>query len=790
MPVKLPNNPSISNVRAIITSRWGKSGYRPTTFRNLETYFIDTALDNDADSWEVTLADPHGKYLELLERDAEIRMQLFGVGQQGADFLMTGVADDATYDQDGTITLTGRDYSSLATDSTVPPKRYRKKTGWSIVEQQAKELGFQKRTLSHRGRIHNNLVTDGSESYWEFWYRLYRKDQMYLWCEPNGRLMASTLNYSEHPVYFFGTPHQHDPAQVKRNYLRIERIELHKSTQSRVHEVWVFGQKGEIGFLERVTDPSIKLWIKKPRKILYNDAVSSVKGARKAGFEEIFEGKVGAMELRITVQDPGVVIRQNRIARVNIPEIGLAGEYFIVGSRIQCSTDGFLQEIRLRQKQYAITRRLPDDPKLTTHHAPQRESVLTGLGAAIAATGNMPEEWGMYFVNAAKQWHGPWDFDLFLATLIGICDQESSFRNVREGGGPEWFPPPGSTPQEAHHHGEERARMSLDEWHQLFANAAGNPYNPFRSRGVNAEAGVGPMQLTSAGLKHYADDNFRPANRDEYVGGRWHTEHNIWGAARYLRECLKSVVRDSGRDQDIWMGVSAYNHGVGGATVGDAYSVSVKNKVLRTPGYLQAVTSAVQNAREAAKAARDDQTDPWTDEAAQPRELPTREQCIAFWNHYNNAFFSTALSKRQAIVNAAMWGKYNRSEMNYVSNMHSSSHLSQRLTDFAPPLNIPNYTDCSGFAGWCYKSARANDPSQTNWSNIWTGTLWSHGTAVTVANLEAGDLVFYGNPASTSGHVAVYVGFGKVVSFGSPGGPWIVDLKYRSDFAGCRRYAL
>lgn len=775
MPVEIiPNNPSISKVRAIITSQWSDNGYRPTTFRAIESYFVDTALDNDSDSFEIAIADPKGHYLELFKRDAEVRCQLFGVGKQGAEFIAAGIGEDIAYDDQGTITITGRDYSALATDSTVPPQQWRMKHGWAIVEQQAAELGFQRLKLAHSGKVHRTLYADGSESYWEFWYRLYRKDKQFLWCEPNGALIAGPLNYGDNPVYFFGKPRKSDPSSVKKNYIPIERLEIHKSTQRRLAEVWVFGQKGEIGFLERVTDPHTNLWVKRSRKVMFDSTITSSKAAIKIGREEIFEGKVGSVEYRITVADQGWMIHQNKIARLNIPEIGLEGDFFVVGSRIQCNESGFVQEVRLRERQYAISRRTPDDPKLAQTKQPQRGSVLTGLAQGIASTANMKEEWGMYFVKAANEFHGPWDYNLFLATLIGICDQESTFTNKREiyTGNPtvQWYPPPQNNPQEAHRHGEDAPRRNYDEWCDLFANAKGNPRNPF-----GREAGVGPMQLTSAGLKEGADDHFRQGYRNEYQGGRWHPEHNIWQAAKYLRDCLKSVVRDSGRDVDIWMGVSAYNHGPGGASVGDSYSTSVKNKVLHTPGYLASVTAAVKASREAAKAAQDNSTDAWTGDVVHPKGLPTREQALAFFKHFTNPNFVHYTSKalqRQAVVNAAMWGLYNRNVMTYD---HSQPD------DLKPPPNVPNHTDCSWFSHWCYRSAGIE-------IGTWTNPQWNSGTKISAAALQPGDLVFYADPNSKHSHVAVYVGFGKVVSMGSQGGPWLVEVKYRSDLAGFRSY--
>lgn len=137
------------------------------------------------------------------------------------------------------------------------------------------------------------------------------------------------------------------------------------------------------------------------------------------------------------------------------------------------------------------------------------------------------------------------------------------------------------------------------------------------------------------------------------------------------------------------------------------------------------------------------------------------------------------LPLRQKIVEAAIVGYNNRAVMHYTQD-------SRRGTDMAPPPNVPNYTDCSGFATWCYKSAGANDPNGLGYDPIgYTGTMIEHGKVVPLSSLSKADLVFYGHPVS---HVAVYVGSGRVISFGSEPGPLLLPTGYRPDVNHARRY--
>ena len=56
------------------------------------------------------------------------------------------------------------------------------------------------------------------------------------------------------------------------------------------------------------------------------------------------------------------------------------------------------------------------------------------------------------------------------------------------------------------------------------------------------------------------------------------------------------------------------------------------------------------------------------------------------------------------------------------------------------------------------------------------------------SNVQGGDLALYGDPTGRTGHVAVCVGGGKVISFGSEPGPFLLPIDYRSDLREIRRY--
>jgi cell wall-associated NlpC family hydrolase len=81
--------------------------------------------------------------------------------------------------------------------------------------------------------------------------------------------------------------------------------------------------------------------------------------------------------------------------------------------------------------------------------------------------------------------------------------------------------------------------------------------------------------------------------------------------------------------------------------------------------------------------------------------------------------------------------------------------------------NAPTHFDCSGFAGWVWywaTNGKVNLPGQTN--AVWLNTDGLSNSSVTLtkqvgtkAGLQPGDLVFFGNAASTE-HVGIYEGQG------------------------------
>jgi prophage tail gpP-like protein len=583
--------------RAVVTTKFEGKGYRPRVIDRVESYTVDSAMDTDADSWSMQLGFDDD-LLAVLKRDAEVRVNLYAISDSILS-LATGFTDEIAISDDGSLVLSGRDMTAVAVDSVAEPGKWKWVRPDQLVAKQARQLKIGDRLDLDKAPAQKNIYTDGSETYWEFWYRFYRRRAGWIWAEADGLIRAGKLNYDMAPVYKFGSSAGMKSSASRENWIPVESVTFTKTTQKRVGEVIMIGHRGTVPFIARSSDPTTRDWIKRPRKIIDNSNVKSQKEAIHELWEEIHESKIGSLEISLTVWNPGFIIRQNRMATVNIPKVGIRGTFFVVGAKTVGSTSGGVwQEIRLREKNYAISRRVPDDPKLSEDPS---QAIASGLGANL---GLPRQNWSDYFIQATQKFHGAWDFNLFCAVLLGICQHETGFRNVREGGNSEWYPRPDKSDylsDQAKHsvQGVVDASKSspatfqsdLAKWEDAFANSAGNPKNPYKR-----EAGVGPMQLTTASYKDDADEMGN--KKGELDGARWQPKFNIFSGAKAFAGKLSGLPIN---DNNIWDGVRRYN---GDGPRAYAYMLTIKKDV--EANWLPQIKLARQSSSQEAKTATQD----------------------------------------------------------------------------------------------------------------------------------------------------------------------------------------
>lgn len=747
--------------QAIITVATGRRGTKQFPLQRVESYTTTQSLDNDSDSFSIDIGDPDNLLSLCCDRDNEVRLQLFltdGLGKMHPIF--RGIADDVLKSTDFTLSIQGRDEPSSLADSDALPRFWGKGTTPSgIIIANAHALGISNVKCPKMAPFGRRQWTDGSEKEWALWYRFARARDMYMWTDNTGALLIDKLGYALKPSYKFGVPSR---GQSTNGWIPVEDAPLTSSKNTRIHRAIMYGTKGgtkhkkkalTTAMVAQGIDTSIAGWRKRPTTILTSAIAKTQAELKKAADLEVFESIVGAQELVLTVQDYGELIQQNEMALVNLPDYGIVNEpWFVVGVERQGGAAGFTQIVRLREKGFALSKRKPDAPALTNTKDSATDKPIGGIAAALTGI-----RWADSFVRGTQEYgvHAGWDFAVFLGALMAMCYVETNFSNERErnanavGNGQEWQPYDQWLNSGARLTSTKNAAELLVEYQQTFANSAHNSLNPFRNRGTSAEAGVGPMQLTSAGYKTWADQigwNNVP-NTDEYQGGRWNPDANIRAAARVLVEKLKASPPANPTDSaTIWIGVARYN----GST---AYANKVKQ------WYDSEFYAKAQSA------------------IAEAQSLPANSAVRSF-NIPGHGVVTLVSSAPDEAAKAITWAM-------------------QRYGDPYEWGGSGPYYDCSSFVTKALASSAAylrkmlDEPvSENNHHGETTYTLFAKGTAVTKDSLLPGDLVFFrGDPPE---HVGMYIGDGLFIHDPQPGETVTVaaigDKYFRERWTGARRY--
>lgn len=146
---------------------------------------------------------------------------------------------------------------------------------------------------------------------------------------------------------------------------------------------------------------------------------------------------------------------------------------------------------------------------------------------------------------------------------------------------------------------------------------------------------------------------------------------------------------------------------------------------------------------------------------------------------------------RNKAMDAAMVAYHHAGQMRYSEGADRWSGIDLRKRAFLG--QYPPAADCSAFYAWvmwdCTRAERLHDfVNGLGWIQGYTGSMQGHGKIVSLNHLLRADAIFYGGNRSVPGHVAMYIGNGRVISHGSPGGPRILSIHYRNDITICRRY--
>jgi cell wall-associated NlpC family hydrolase len=89
----------------------------------------------------------------------------------------------------------------------------------------------------------------------------------------------------------------------------------------------------------------------------------------------------------------------------------------------------------------------------------------------------------------------------------------------------------------------------------------------------------------------------------------------------------------------------------------------------------------------------------------------------------------------------------------------------------------PDSFDCSGFTSWVWRAAGVSLPRTSR-------DQYAQGRKVAKADLQPGDLVYFGSPIH---HVGMYLGDGQMINSPQSGGQVRIQPAFRSDYVGATR---
>jgi hypothetical protein len=152
---------------------------------------------------------------------------------------------------------------------------------------------------------------------------------------------------------------------------------------------------------------------------------------------------------------------------------------------------------------------------------------------------------------------------------------------------------------------------------------------------------------------------------------------------------------------------------------------------------------------------------------------------------------------RDLAVQAAILTLHHAPQVHYTQAPVRWEGIAKNMKAFRQ--SYPKQCDCSSFATWCLWNGLdhygvRDTVNDHGWHSGYTGTMVANGRKVSdTGSVLRGDLVLYGNPFGSTGHVAVVAGRGRdgqlmVISHGSEGGPFYLAYDYRRDIHSIRRY--
>src|SRR4029077_7862275 len=129
-----------------------------------------------------------------------------------------------------------------------------------------------------------------------------------------------------------------------------------------------------------------------------------------------------------------------------------------------------------------------------------------------------------------------------------------------------------------------------------------------------------------------ADTKAASSGHDQYEGGRWDPESNIWiGGEAFAAALLKGGRTPDDGDQKsaMWEAGAIYNGTTITTASGEIYAAKLKKAVMVTPGFLKLTESVMPQLRANRQTITKKNTSGTTGSDLLPRDWPDADQCEA-----------------------------------------------------------------------------------------------------------------------------------------------------------------
>ena len=308
----------------------------------MSEYNVETSLDIPADYFNIIIENPVDNKGFGLNADVFNPNDTFKISENYG-IILNGVADDTDeyWDEGGSkIELSGRDISMLLLENDAEPRTYNKLKLSAFINKIAGPYGFKAKVNSKYDKVINKIVVEVGDSEWDCIFRETKKLDMWLWCEPDGTLVADKLNYSGAPSYKFSN-------DLSIDAIRIKKFSKKKRGADIKNEVWVRGQ-GKKAFTAKYKDNDLTNKGYKRRMIIEDGEAKNIKDGQDKGKKLVQERKRGSFEIELTINGKHEV-KTNKTAYVKDKVTKTEGTFFIVGVRDKKNDNiGHEKIIRLR----------------------------------------------------------------------------------------------------------------------------------------------------------------------------------------------------------------------------------------------------------------------------------------------------------------------------------------------------------------------------------------------------------------------------------------------------------